>query len=1139
MPGGEEKLKLSDLIDVNLVQKLQDTFAQAMGISSLTIDADGAITKPSNTSEFCMNFLRANQISSAKCMKDDINSAKLASEKGKPLIYTCHAGLTNFVVPIIVNGENIASIFGGQVFTEKPDERTFKNLAKELRIPNESEYMKALRKIKIYSRENIKFASEYLFIVANVISDIANKNLELIKKNKKEKFYNDIVEAIRSSLDINETLSFICEETAKFFDVQRTSISEAPREVKRSYPFIRMEFKTIPEAYGADSLINRQQISEYYSEILETGSVLAVDDILKSNIPNFFKDSYSLIGVKSLLAIPIQKYNDKWGILILSEYNNYRVWSDEEIELAKSIAGQIYIAIKHAELYEDEKNTSAKEVALRKTIEVIRNTLDAEKIKEHFLEITCNYFTADRCIFDEYDRETAKFLPFRIEIVKEEGIKSLLNVSVEDDFPEFADKLRSKKRNIIIKDVEKTLARKKLPNYKSIQTLKNSDVKSDYGFIVQYQNEIMGILILHYVRNSRIFKTQELEFLKILLDQAGIALYQAEVYEKSQIQAKREILLREITEKIRSSLDVEEALYFICEETAKLFNVQRSAITTFPAPKNYGIFIVRKEYKEYENMEGFGFREESSKTAAYWAHVLIEGGDVLAVDNIEESDIPDYFKNTYSSMGVKSLIGTAIRKGEDVWGTLVLAEYNIYRHWSEDEKVLLKTVANQIYIAINQAELFEVAGKKAQNERTLRDIMLTSVQTFEMKKMINSLVTEAGKLFEADRCFFIEVDNEANINLPIQDYAEYLASEDIVSHTTRTPSKDETSDFIQRTKEKKYEFSVDVSKEPIPEATKKMLIDDLGVKSYLIAPVFYGDICYGAFVFHYVRNYRQISQDEIDMAIAIANQSAVILHQAELFNLTKMQAEREKISKNIIEILRSTLDKSIIRRLFVKNIGQFLNADRVLFSEFNPEIEAYMPVAADSEYLSSPDIKSFVGYDWSCEEALEYIQPLLEKREFHIYNWDEYLPSNTRSPNFINLFERRGAKSSYSFPVMYQQQLMGFFSIGFVKRIRRLSDEDINRVRNICSQAGIALYHACLYEEAQKSVQEHDKFVNKLSSELNEPLNLIADFSSIKSKHESVCAEEVEHLNKINENAKKLLYFMEDITKSMKKLNLE
>lgn len=1493
MSNGEEKLKLTDLIDIEFLQKLQDTFAKAMGIASLTVDDKGPITQRSNFSEFCTDFIRACSMGSTRCNESDIEGGKMALEAGEPVIYSCHAGLGHFAVPVIVDGQNIASILGGQFAFKKPDERHFKNLAKELRIPNEREYIKALRKIKIHSREHIQLAADLLFLVSNAISEIAHKNLELININKKEHFYREVIDAIRSSLDIEKTLFIICEAMAKFFNVQRASVSEAPptREIKR--PTVRMEYKTILDMDGLGTLIHYNEIAEYYFKVVEKGEVLAIDNISESDEPDYFKESYNALGIKSLLAIPIQK-EEKWGLLILSEYNNYRHWSDEEIDIAKSIANQIYIAIKHAEaygqekktanrenllrrlietirssldinqvknimlkeicnalganrcfiieydnetnmflpvkneylisediksiigfdlkkeasalekmnregkeiilpdletflkennlyntstekhfreygvksgfsvpisyqsemlgilaihytsqekafdydevdlirtlsnqiaiamhqakLYEQEKKISIKEITLRETVKIIRSTLDSEKIRNNFLDVACTYFGADRCIFDEYDKETKEFLPFRIERLKSDDIKSLIGVSVEGDFPEFADKLKNKKRNIIIKDVEKTLARKELKNYKAIQTLHGSDAKSDYGFIVQYQDEILGILILHYVKEKKVLNSEELEFLKILRDQAGIALHQAELYEKSkrharkeamlrgiterirssldinetlgiianetaklfdvdriaitefpdknnfknhiirkeykafesiksptaaesyldvgafiannivksgkpviienieesdfnelvisfyntlevksvvwvpivskknelwgfmtlstisrykswshedisflnsisnqiyiainqaelfdksESQAKREILLREIAERIRSSLNIEDTLSFICEETAKLFNVQRTAITSFPHPENYEIFVVRKEYKYWPDMEGFGFKEHSAKAAAYWAEALIEGGNVLSIDNVDQADVPDYFKNTYTSMGVKAIMGTAIRRGNDVCGTLVLTEYNNYRHWSEDEKNLLKTIADQVYIAINQAELYERAQKKAENERILREIMLASVRTFDMKEMIHSLVTEAGKLFEADRCFFIEVDNETNTNLAVQDYAEYRSSEDILSHTARTPQKEETTEFVQRTRKRTVEYSVDVRKEPIPDAAKKFLADDLGVKSYLISPVFYGEICYGAFVLHYVKNYRQFSDDDAQMAAAVANQSAVILHQAELFELTKAQAEREKISKNIIEILRSTLDRGIIKRLFVKNIGQFLQADRVIFSEFNPNTKNYNPVGLDSEYLSEPDIKSFVGYDWACDEAQEFIQQILEKRELHIYNWHEYIQGNYKGQDFINLFESMGIQSSYSFPVMYQQKIMGFFSIGFVKKVRRLSDEDINRVRSICTQAGIALYHAHLYEDAQKSVQEHDKFVNKLSSELNEPLNLIADFSAIKSRHELECAEEVEHLNTINTNAKKLLYFLEDITKSMKKLNLE
>lgn len=599
-------------------------------------------------------------------------------------------------------------------------------------------------------------------------------------------------------------------------------------------------------------------------------------------------------------------------------------------------------------------------------------------------------------------------------------------------------------------------------------------------------------------------------------------------------QAKREALLRNIIEKIRSSLDLDETLSFICEETAKLFNVQRTAILQFPNPENFEEVVIKKEYKSSSEIRGIAQAENFPKAAAYWGDILMKTNEVMAFDNIETSDTPEHFKNSYNLMGIKSMMGTSIRKGGNVWGTLVLSEYNNYRDWTDEEKALLKAIADQVYIAIHQAELYETAQTKAQNEKALREIMLSSVSTFDMKEIIKSIVTEAGQLFKADRCFFIEINLETMSNLPIQDYAEYLSSSDIRSHLTRQPTKDDTIIFIELAKQKKIVFEDNVETADLPEATRKMLVDDLSVKSNLVVPVFYGDFLYGTIVFQYVHEFKQFTQEDVNMAIAIANQSAIVLHQAELYEIMKMQAERERISKNIIEILRSTLDKNVLKHLFVKNIGKFFNADRVFFSDYDPKSNEYLPIDKNSEYLSSPDEKSFVDFDFYDEEIRGFIQPLLEKRELKIHSWDEYIKEKPKTDALVKRFENANVKSSYNLPVLYQGQIMGYFCIEFTHEVCELSNEDINRIRSMCTQAGIAFYHSNLYAKSQRSLKAHFDFINKLSKELKEPLNMIIELSEITSQHELECHEEIKRLNNVNNNAKKLLYLLEHNIESAK-----
>lgn len=2156
-----EKINLTDLIDIKLLQELQDTFAKTMGVASIAVDDKGPITKPSNFTDFCIKHTRGTAEGYRRCNECDIKWGKVAAESGKPVIYDCHSGLRDFAVPIVVGGQHIASILGGQILTKVPDEKHFRELARELGI-DEDKYIEALEKIKIVPAETVDAAANFLYLVANTISKVAHKNLELIKKNQKENLQRKIIEKIRSSLDIEETLSYICSETAKLFNVQRASVSEFTDPQNCAKHITRMEYKASPEMNGLSKLKHLSEVARYFGcNLLKNNEILAIDNILESNAPDYFKESYNLLGVKSILVIPIQKDKHKWGVLILTEYNNYRHWTEDEIELAKSIASQIYIAINQAELYEKEKETVQREIILRdiigkirssidikqikleivnqigtflradgvriadynykledyivseeseyrssnklkswvgvnfkniagfteyirnvhlqgkdiifndleayldennlrgtgvenfyrefgfnssaainiyyqdmyigdfvitfeqsrefsdneinflktladqagvalhqaqlyeatqinaqrekllgaiiskaistldanqikqlvkdigiitkadrcyfvetdlsgmkgkpinydwewlasddvksimgyefptqdvekfvelysnakdlivfdyesirqeqneeysgiikysnkfdlksgvgipfiymdkliavlcieyvkekilpssdeldflrilgnqvgmafsqiqlfqntkqtaerefllrKTTEIIRSSLDIKKIKHNFvtelgkilgadrvfiveynsetqkygvldeysqylssldeegligydfsnpeveyianilkqrktfyipdselyvkenhlegtpignwlknqksghgnpilygdkyygvlimhytkaitilsqekldfiselaeqlgtafyqselyeksqkqaekettlrniietirgtlnfnetklsivtevgkalnadrvflvifdpetntpgvldeyseylsspdlyslvgydfsspevgflssihkeakpiivqdtekfiidnnlqgtpvenwflrtnmksgigttifygkkvygvlsihytkekvfitneqieflktlgdqtgialyqaelfkkekqtaerekllrdinetirstLDINeikntivteiCKALNADRCFIIEYEQGNKKFLPVENEYLASPELMSSIGFDLNEEAQELSEKDKMGE-DIIITDIDEYVLENNLYNTTTEKHLRESQMQSGFSVPISYANQMLGVLVIHYTARKGAFSDEEFQLVRTLASQIAIALHQAELFEKTKTQAeiqstilnnipfmvwlkdiesrfmtvnskvldsmnmkleeiigqtdscyappelankyreadlevinekklkvseeaiihkgetkwsetfkspvlnskgdviattgvalditerkeaeielkrrqekiqqqvKRDTLLRGITEKIRSSLDLDETLSFICEETAKLFNVQRTAIAQFPNFENFEDYIIKKEYKSFPEIKGIDQADNFHKAAAYWGNILMQINKVLAYDNLEQSDTPDYFKNTYGSMGIKSMIGTSIRKGNDVWGTLVLSEYNNPRHWTDEEKILLKAIADQVYIAINQAELFETAQTKAQNEKALREIMLSSVSTFDIKEIIKSIVTEAGKLFKADRCFFIGIDLETNSNFPIKDYAEYLSSNDIRSHLTRQPNKDETEGFIKQFKPQCVIPVSDINKEELPNATKKMLIDNLSVKSYLMVPVYYGDKLYGTIVLHYVHDFKQFTQEDLDMSLAIANQSAIVLHQselydkvqstaqnektlrqimlssvstfdikeiiksivteagklfqadrcfyieinletmtnspiqgyaeylssndirshltrqpskddtimfielakqrkvifednvetadlpestrkmliddlsvksnlvvpvyfgdflygtiviqyvhdfkrftqedidmslaianqsaivihqAELYEITKIQAEREKISKNIIEILRSTLDKSIIKKLFVKNIGKFLDADRVIFSEFDPKTNTYCPVDKDSEYLFDSNIKSFVGYDWSRPEVQEYIQPLLERREFHIYNWNEYIQSNSRSQDFINLFEDLNIKSSYSFPVMYQTKIMGFFSIHFIRNVRRLTEEDINRIRNICTQAGIALYHSNLYEEAQKSVQTHAEFVNKLSNELKNPLDMIIEFSHTTTQHELECHDEIEHLNNINNNAKKLLYLLDNIVKN-------
>lgn len=177
-------LNVKDVIDINMLQKFQDNFAQSMGIASVTVDKNGTpVTKPSSYTNFCMNFIQSTKKGQDACAASHHRGGEEAARTGKPYVYTCQAGLIDFAAPIMIEGVHIGTILGGQILSSTPDEGEFTKRARELDV-NTNGYTDALKQVEIRNRNNIEAAAEVLFIVANSLSKIGYEQLKLGSMSK-------------------------------------------------------------------------------------------------------------------------------------------------------------------------------------------------------------------------------------------------------------------------------------------------------------------------------------------------------------------------------------------------------------------------------------------------------------------------------------------------------------------------------------------------------------------------------------------------------------------------------------------------------------------------------------------------------------------------------------------------------------------------------------------------------------------------------------------------------------------------------------------------------------------------------------------------------------------------------------------
>jgi ligand-binding sensor protein/two-component sensor histidine kinase len=175
MKAEEPVLKIEDFVDLQLLQRLQDSFAEAMGVAAVAVNRDGVpITETSNFCTVCQ-MIRSTEVGLARCQKCDADGGRIAHEQGQPYAYKCYGGLLDAAAPIIIDGQYMGCILCGQVIpTDEEEEFIADVLARNLPLglPAE-EFEEALRALTPLPRERFEAAVEMLSLTANHIVEKA------------------------------------------------------------------------------------------------------------------------------------------------------------------------------------------------------------------------------------------------------------------------------------------------------------------------------------------------------------------------------------------------------------------------------------------------------------------------------------------------------------------------------------------------------------------------------------------------------------------------------------------------------------------------------------------------------------------------------------------------------------------------------------------------------------------------------------------------------------------------------------------------------------------------------------------------------------------------------------------------------
>ncbi|MEZ2226418.1 diguanylate cyclase domain-containing protein [Microcoleus sp.] len=203
-----------------------------------------------------------------------------------------------------------------------------------------------------------------IFGTAQDITEYKRAEEALRQQNERELLMATITQHIRQSLDLDEVLHTTVNEVRQFLQADRVMIVRFNPCTGNACATPATGAVTV-ESVAANcqpmlgETLENFCFDEFYLEAYQHRAIRPIADICAADLPQYQIDLLAQFNVRAYLVVPLVQGEDLWGLLMAHQCSP-RQWMQLEVELLSSLAAQLAIAIKQAELYQQLQEANQK-----------------------------------------------------------------------------------------------------------------------------------------------------------------------------------------------------------------------------------------------------------------------------------------------------------------------------------------------------------------------------------------------------------------------------------------------------------------------------------------------------------------------------------------------------------------------------------------------------------------------------------------------------------------------------------------------------------------------------------------------------------------------------------------------------------
>jgi two-component system cell cycle response regulator len=585
-----------------------------------------------------------------------------------------------------------------------------------------------------------------------------------------------------------------------------------------------------------------------------------------------------------------------------------------------------------------------------------------------------------------------------------------------------------------------------------------------------WQGQVCGVINVAETSLGRAFTRADTELLSMFANQSAVLVENARLLQAEHQQREVAETLREIASVLNACLDREEVLKLILEQLARVVQYDSASVMLITG-------------KKLQIVAAKGFDLETRKSLAIESLKHLQE----VIDSRSYQIIPDTLVDLrWIELPERSCIrcwmGVPLIFQERVIGVLNL-DKDQPGFYSKDEAEITAAYANQAAIAIENVRLYEAERRRAQLIETLLKISETIGSTLDAQQIFAEIVNAARLLLPVDRVVIFLWDDQKEKIYP----------------TLPQPGSSLQIDLAEKQIEQLSQISFSTDEVPLlrllketntPIAITDAFASDLvprkwiryfGARSVLVAPFAIQDQFSGALYVDCSTRMHSFTPSEIDLASALARQTALAIERARLFEAAQERARGAETLRQATAAVTGTLRQDEAIERILEQLAYVVPYDSASVQLLQ---NGYLEIVGGRGW---PDPQAILSLRFPIPGDNPNTQVILERKP-HIVN-----DTLTCYKIFKEISHCR-IRSWMGVPLIVQERVIGMVSIDSYTE-NYFTPEHLRFASAFADQVAIAIENARLYTLERQRVLELDALratIADITSELELP-NLLRD----------------------------------------------